>query len=84
MAKQKTHVIRVYNTSKQMIALQVRAPGSDFYQNEQQVRLTSGPDALLPKSFLINDQVKNLVARGMLQVTYDSEVQEQREEAINS
>jgi len=84
MAKHKTHVVRIYNDSSQMIALQVRAPGGDFFKNEQQVRLSPGQDALLPKSFLLNDQVKNLVARGMLKVTYDSELLENQERILTS
>jgi hypothetical protein len=84
MAKQKTHVVRIYNNSQQMIALQVRAPGGDFYKNEQQVRLSPGQDALLPKNFLLNEQIKNLVARGMLKVTYDSELLEDQEQILTS
>lgn len=72
MAKQSA-VVRVYNCSKQMIPLQIRPPGSDFYSNEQQVRLLPGKDVLLPKSHLREDQIKNLCAKRMLKVTYDSE-----------
>lgn len=84
MAKQKSHVVRIYNCSKQMIPLQVRAPGSDFYSNEQQVRIEPGKDALLPKSHLRDGQIKNLQARRMIKVVYDSEVREEREAALIS
>jgi len=55
MSKQKSSVVRIYNCSSQMIALQVRPPNSDFYRNEQQVRINPGQDALLPKSHLRNE-----------------------------
>lgn len=69
----KTAVIRVYNCSKQLIPLQVRAPGSDFFTNEQQVRLEPGKDVVLPKSHLRGDQIENLQKRRLIQVIYDSE-----------
>lgn len=69
----KTHVVRIYNKSKQMIALQARAPGSEFYRNEQQVRIMPGKSVMLPKAHIMPDQITNLQARGMIAVTYDSE-----------
>lgn len=75
MAKKKTAVVRLYNCSKQMIPLQVRAPNSDFYSSEQQVRLAPGKDVLLPKTHLREEQIKNLCARRMLKVTFDSEAE---------
>lgn len=78
----KTAVIRVYNNSKQLIQLQVRAPGSDFFTNEQQVRIPPGGDVLLPKSHLRQDQVENLQKRGFIKIVYDSQVSEQFDEAL--
>ena len=78
----KTHVIRIYNNSKQLIQLQVRAPGSDFFTNEQQVRIQPGKDVLLPKSHLRQDQVENLQKRGFIKIVYDSQAIEQMEEAL--
>lgn len=72
--KARSATIRLYNCSKQMIPLQVRAPGADFFSNEQQVRLEPGKDVTLPKSYLREDQVENLRKRRMIQVNYDSEV----------
>ena len=65
--------IRIYNRSKQMIPLQARVPGGDFYTSEQQIRLNPGQDALVPKSHLLMDQVQNLQKRGMIQIYYDSD-----------
>ena len=73
MAKKHTATVRIYNRSKQMVPLQVRAPGSDFFSNEQQVRILPGKDVTLPKSYLLPDQVENLTKRRMITVTYDSE-----------
>lgn len=71
--KAKSAIIRVYNSSNQMIPIQVRAPGSDFFSNEQQVRIEPGKEVLLPKSHLIEDQIKNLQQRRMIKVYYDNE-----------
>ncbi len=71
--KKRSHVVRIYNNSKQMIPLQVRAPGGDFFTSEQQVRVMPGKDVLLPKSHLRSDQIENLQKRGMVRVVYDSE-----------
>lgn len=71
--KKKSHVVRIYNNSKQMIPLQVRAPGGDFFTSEQQVRIMPGKDVLLPKTHLRVDQIENLQKKGMVRVVYDSE-----------
>lgn len=84
MARQKSHSLRVYNSSKQLICLQLRAPGSDFFSNEQQVRLKPGQDAELPKSHVRMEQINNLKVRGAIKVLFDSEVEQEREEALNS
>lgn len=69
----KSHVIRVYNSSNQLISLQVRSPNGDFYTSEQQVRITPNQSVVLPKSHVRLDQVENLQKRGMIKVVYDSE-----------
>lgn len=76
--KKKSHSIRIYNSSKQTIPLQARAPGADFYTGEQQVRIAPGKDVLLPKSHLRMDQIENLQKRGMIKVFYDSEVADEK------
>jgi hypothetical protein len=65
-----------------MVALQVRPPGSDFYRNEQQVRINPGDDALLPKSHLRAEQVENLQKKRVIQVIYDSEEHANQEAAV--
>ena len=65
--------IRVHNCSRQMIPLQVREPGSDFYAGEQQVRLMPGQEVTLPKEFAHMDQITNLQKKGIVRITYDSE-----------
>ena len=69
----KKAIIRIYNKSKQLIPIQVRPPKSDFYPNEQQVRLEPGKDVTLPRSHVRMDQIENLQKRGMLQITFDNE-----------
>ncbi len=73
MAKQKSHVVRIYNNSKQMIPIQLSAPGGDFYTSEQQVRLVPKADVQLPKSHLRMEQIENLQKKGLIRVVYDSE-----------
>jgi len=75
--KQKSSVIRVYNNSMQQVALQMRPPASEFYTNEQQVRLNPGKDCLLPKSHVRMEQIDNLRKKGILKVLYDSDVAEE-------
>ena len=82
MSSKKSHVIRIYNGSTQMIALQVRPPNSDFYRSEQQVRINPGQSALLPKSHLRDEQIQNLQKKGFIKIVYDSEVVADREAAV--
>jgi hypothetical protein len=82
MSKSKTRVVRVYNNSKQMIPLQVRIPGSEFYTGESQVRLDPGQEALLPFNHLRADQIDNLKRRGMIKILYDSQTAEDHEAAV--
>jgi hypothetical protein len=82
MAKSKTRVVRIYNSSKQMIPLQVRIPGSEFYTGESQVRIDPGKDALLPFDHLRSDQLENLKRRGMIRILYDSQAAEDQEAAV--
>jgi hypothetical protein len=69
----RTNTVRIHNISTQMIALQMKTPGADFYQSEQQIRLAPGQTSLLPKEHLNWDQVLNLQAKTMLKVVSDSE-----------
>lgn len=80
----KSHVIRIYNNSNQLIQLQMRAPGGDFFTNESQVRINPGRDVLLPKSHVRQDQVENLTKKGFIKILHDSEVVADREETLIS
>ena len=64
--------VRILNISHQMIPIQTRRPNSDFYLDEQQVRLAPGKDVKLPKSHLMMDQIDNLCKRGVLRVVSSS------------
>lgn len=77
MAKKKTHTIRIYNSSKQMIPLQVKPPAGDFYLHEQQVRLYPNKEVTLPKDHVLEEQITNLKAKSFIKVTYDSEALEE-------
>lgn len=80
----KSYEVRIYNRSNQMINLHVRAPNSDFYANEQQIHLGPRDHVLLPKSHLNMDQVNNLCQKRILQVIYDSEAEEAKQQALAS
>ena len=82
MSKKNTHVVRLLNTSHQLLRLQVKPPEGDFYLHEQQVCLRPGQDAMLPKDHLRLEQIKNLQARGVLRVVYDSETVAEWESAL--
>lgn len=61
--------VRIHNISKMVLSLQIKQPGTNFYTNEQQIRLAPGEHHLVPKAYLLNDQIMNLKAKGMLTVT---------------
>jgi hypothetical protein len=67
------NTIKIYNTSSQLIRLQLRPPGGEFYSTEQQVGIAPGQVVSLPKSHVLQEQVENLQRRQMLRVLYDSE-----------
>jgi len=55
----------VVNRSRQMIPLQVRRPGGDFYHEEHQIRLKPGESSSpLPKRYLNWAQIENCRGRG--------------------
>jgi len=68
------HTIQVYNRSRQMIPLQVKPPGGDFFLHEQTVYLHPGKTVRLPKSFVNDKQISNLQARRQIQILNDTEV----------
>ena len=81
---EKSRVVRIYNCSKQMIGVQVKPPGADFYTSEAQVRLAPGQDTLLPYSHLRWEQIENLQQRGMLKILYDSREADDRAATISA
>lgn len=64
--------VRILNISNQMIPIQARRPNSDFYLDEQQIRLSPGKDVKLLRSHLMADQIENLCKRGLLRVVSQS------------
>lgn len=82
MKKQKTPVIRIYNNSNQLIQLQLRSPGGDFFTSETQVRINPGKDVLVPKSHIREDQVSNLAKRGLIKIVHDSEIIDEHENSL--
>ncbi len=69
-------VVRLYNRSSQMIPVQIKPPGGDFFLHEQTVYLRPRQTVKVPKSHLNHDQIHNLQARRELQVLYDTDVAE--------
>lgn len=69
-AKVEQPMTRIYNSSKQMIPIQLRPPGSDFYRSEMQVRVSPGESVLVPKSHVNEDQINNLRKRRLIRITY--------------
>lgn len=81
MSKQRqkdSHVVRIYNQSKQTIPLETCPPGGDFYRHRQQIQLRPNKWVDLPKSFLNIKQIENLTKKRFIKVLYDSESRQER------
>lgn len=65
--------VRIYNRSKQMLPIQVFPKNGDFYLHSQNIYLKPGKYTTLPKSYLNMNQINNLQANRMLQITHDSD-----------
>lgn len=68
MASSDSNIIRIINTSKQMIPLQVSTVGGDFFKDQQQIHLYPSKDIQLDEKYLVSEQVNNLKERGLLKV----------------
>jgi hypothetical protein len=66
--RRNVETVRVHNISKMTLSLQIKQPGTNFYTNEQQIRLAPGEHHLVPKAYLLSEQIANLKAKGMLTV----------------
>lgn len=66
MAKKISPMVTIENCSRQPVRLQIRPPKSDFYINEQQVRLSPGKSIEVPKDYLLWSQIQNLKGRSMI------------------
>ena len=58
----------VTNRSRQLITIQAKPPGGDFYRDERQIRLQPGKSITLPKRYLNQSQIENSRARGFIDV----------------
>lgn len=65
-----TGSIRIYNSSKQMIPLNICPPKGDFYYHTQNIYLAPGKSTRLPRSYINEDQVKNLQQNRYLKITH--------------
>lgn len=63
-----SNTVTLYNCSEQVIPLQVQTPNGDFYLGQQQIRLAPGKQVDLPASHVLDHQIVNLQARGMIKV----------------
>lgn len=70
-----SEVMRIYNSSRQMIQLQARPPKTDFFTNEVQIRLNPGQSVDVVRNHMNMDQIENLCKKGLLKVVYDSQAQ---------
>ena len=69
----KSPIVTIYNCGTQMIPLQVRTPGGDFFLSEQQIQLLPGKSVELPESHVSESQLANLQGKGLLKVTVKTE-----------
>jgi len=61
---------KITNRSKQVISLNVKPKGGDFYINTQDIRLSpfgsKGNSVIIPISYVNMSQLENLAAKGMI------------------
>ena len=75
--------ITVVNTSRQVIPIHVKpAPGIDFYQGAQDIRLNPGQKMTFPKKRLWSTQIDRLQKRRFLQVFSDTEKSNDKKKEI--
>lgn len=75
-ARSRDEIVVIYNTSKQSIPIQLRAPMNPktgkrvgFFTGEQTVSISKGKSSRFPKSRLYMEQVNNLQRSGMVRVS---------------
>ena len=73
------HTVMIYNRGRQVIPLQVKPPGGDFFLHEQTIHLHPGKHVRLPKSYTNANQIRNLQAKRQIQLIGDTEEQAERE-----
>jgi hypothetical protein len=71
--KTKSAVVRIYNKSNQTIPIQLCPPDGDFFLHQQCVYVRAKQTVTVPKSYLNEDQIKNLQMRRELQILFDSD-----------
>lgn len=60
--------VSVYNCSRQTIPVQVGTKDGDFYLTQQQIHLQPGKVVDLPRTHVLEEQLTNLQARGLVRV----------------
>ena len=58
----------ITNRSRQMVPIQVKPPGGDFFYEEHQIRLNCGKSVTLPKRYLNWAQIENCRGRGDISI----------------
>lgn len=65
----KGEYVTVTNISGQMIPLQLRPEGGDFFIHERQARLLAGKSITVPRNYINQGQIDNLRARHEVRVS---------------
>lgn len=72
IVKQSGGFVTIYNNSNQMIPIQAKPPGGDFFLEEQVVYLHPGKSAIVSRDFVRTEQLHNLQLKGKVRVVENS------------
>jgi hypothetical protein len=62
-------IIRIFNTSNQLISIQLTVAGVDFFRGQQQIHLNPNNHIEVDTKYLIDGQVENLKMKGLLKTS---------------
>lgn len=68
--KQTEQDVVIANRSKQLIVIEACPPNGDFYLHRQNIYLRPNKSMTIGESYINENQIRNLQARGQISVTY--------------
>jgi hypothetical protein len=68
MPREEMEFVTIENISSQMVRIQIKPPGGDFYLDEQQIQINPNNRISVPKDHLLWQQIENFKAHKILRV----------------